>query len=108
MGAERCSQMRELLANWPWAAEFASVFGFTLLLGFGPVGIGAGSLAAAFQSYMYGAFTPAGSLFATLTSFGMRGLMVPVAAGCAAVATAAWAILKWAWSWVGGAFSSRS
>jgi len=74
-----------------------------LSLGFGPVGIvagkqnasprqnvrncgsnfclsfgGLGSMAAAFQSWMYGAFTPAAGVFATLTSLGMLGLANPL------------------------------
>jgi len=55
-----------------------------------------GSLAAALQSFMYGAFTPAGGIFATLTSMAMLGaLMWPaviiavlLATGVAAVVTA--------------------
>ncbi|RYP11179.1 hypothetical protein DL765_007866 [Monosporascus sp. GIB2] len=35
------------------------------------------SLAAAFQSSMYGGFTSAGGLFATLTSLGMLGFLAP-------------------------------
>ena len=47
-----------------------------------------GSLATAFQSFMYGAFTPAGGIFAILTSMGMMGtLVVPVVMIAAAVAT---------------------
>jgi len=57
-------------------------------LGFGPIGVIGGmllfprifglltllgSLAAGFQSYMYGDFTPAGGIFATLTSMAMLG-----------------------------------
>lgn len=48
-----------------------------------------GSLAAAFQAWAYGAFTPAGGIFATLTSLGMVGFLAPaVAAFGAGVATA--------------------
>jgi hypothetical protein len=36
-----------------------------------------GSLAAGFQSWMYGAFTPAGGVFAVLTSIGMMGFFAP-------------------------------
>merc|ERR1712230_92801 len=39
-----------------------------MTMGFGPGGILSGSLAAAFQSWMYGGFTPAAGIFATLTS----------------------------------------
>ena len=46
-----------------------------------------GSLAAAIQAWAYGAFTPAGGIFATLTSLGMVGILAPaVAAVGAAVA----------------------
>lgn len=49
-----------------------------------------GSLAAAFQAWAYGAFTPAGGIFATLTSLGMLGFLAPpVALSGAGVATAA-------------------
>lgn len=37
-----------------------------------------GSLAAGFQAYAYGAFTPAGGFFAFFTSMGMLGLMMPL------------------------------
>lgn len=37
-----------------------------------------GSLAAGFQSFMYGGFTPAGGIFAILTSLGMRGILQQV------------------------------
>lgn len=54
-----------------------------------------GSLAAAFQSFMYGAFTPAGGIFATLTSMGMMGtIMLPVVLVAAVVATCV-AVLVW-------------
>ncbi len=47
-----------------------------------------GSLAAAFQSWMYGGFTPAGGVFATLTSVGMLGVAMPMyAVGAASIAT---------------------
>ena len=49
---------------------------------------GVGSLAAIFQSFMYGAFTPAGGIFATLTSMAMLGtLMWPAAIISALLAT---------------------
>ena len=37
-----------------------------------------GTLAAAFQSWAYGGFTPVGGIFATLTSLGMLGLLMPI------------------------------
>lgn len=54
------------------------------------------SLAAGFQGWMYGGFTPAAGLFATLTSMGMLGLLMPAAVVGSAVvatlvATAVWA-----------------
>jgi hypothetical protein len=39
-----------------------------------------GSLAAAFQGWGYGAFTPAGGIFATLTSLGTVGFLAPAVA----------------------------
>lgn len=39
-----------------------------------------GSLAAAFQSFMYGGATPAGSIFATLTSMAIGGAYTALAA----------------------------
>lgn len=59
----------------------------------------AGTLAAAFQSWMYGGFTPAGGIFATLTSVAMLGFLMPVVCvGAAVVATLVAALV-----WVGGA-----
>ncbi|MBW0530549.1 hypothetical protein O181_070264 [Austropuccinia psidii MF-1] len=56
-------------------------------LGFGAAGIVAGSLAAAFQSAMYGAFTPAAGVFAVLTSLGMTGTLPVIMSvfACAAI-----------------------
>ncbi|KAL2042381.1 hypothetical protein N7G274_004871 [Stereocaulon virgatum] len=48
-------------------------------VGFGSAGIGAGTLAAAWQSAAFGGLTPAmPGLFATLTSMGMTGTLMPV------------------------------
>ncbi|EXF84621.1 hypothetical protein CFIO01_11757 [Colletotrichum fioriniae PJ7] len=87
-----------------WAIVFTVVSIVILGLGFGPAGVGAGeslrrplpstflaiskianrmaqgTLAAVFQSSTYGAFTPAGGLFATLTSMAMLGTLMPWAA----------------------------
>ncbi|KAK1673685.1 hypothetical protein BDP55DRAFT_556284, partial [Colletotrichum godetiae] len=63
-----------------WAIVFTIASMNILGLGFGPAGVGAGTLAAAFQSCVYGAFTPAGGLFATLTSMAMLGTLMPWAA----------------------------
>lgn len=54
-----------------------------------------GTFAAAFQSYMYGAFTPAGGIFATLTSMAMLGILMPATAILAAVVATGVAILVW-------------
>lgn len=103
-----------------WAITFTAVCTLILCLGFGPAGIGAGrrssltqivfkcgvesalirhegTIAAAFQSYMYGAFTPAGGIFATLTSMAMLGKMMPQAAILAVVIATCVAILVWVW-----------
>ncbi|KAG5990305.1 hypothetical protein E4U43_004311 [Claviceps pusilla] len=80
-----------------WAVTFTAVCTLILCLGFGPVGIGAGTLAAAFQSYMYGGFTPAGGIFATLTSIGMLGMLMPAAALLAAIIATGVAVAVWAW-----------
>lgn len=107
-----------------WAITFTAVCTLILCLGFGPAGIGAGrrspfiqipsnsikrsavkrrlirnqgTIAAAFQSYMYGAFTPAGGIFATLTSMAMLGTMMPPAAILAVVIATGVAILVWVW-----------
>ncbi len=44
---------------------------------------------------MYGAFTPAGGIFATLTSFGMVGLLCPAAAIVATIVAATVAVIVW-------------
>ncbi|KGQ06695.1 hypothetical protein BBAD15_g7993 [Beauveria bassiana D1-5] len=79
-----------------WAITFTIVCSLILALGFGPVGIGAGTIAAAFQSYMYGGFTPAGGIFATLTSMAMLGSMMPAAAIFAAFLASGVALIVWA------------
>jgi len=55
-----------------------------------------GTLAAAFQSFAYGGFTPAGGIFATLTSMGMLGVLRPLEVGLAAVSATGIAIIVWA------------
>ncbi|KAK3046449.1 hypothetical protein LTR09_012088 [Extremus antarcticus] len=76
-----------------WAVTFTIIMITVLSLGFGPIGVVAGSTAAAFQAWMYGGFTPGAGIFATLTSLGMLGLMMPAAVTFAAcIATVvAWA-----------------
>ncbi|KAI9765208.1 MAG: hypothetical protein M1840_007700 [Geoglossum simile] len=79
-----------------WWITFAVVMVITLSAGFGPSGIVAGSMAAGFQAWMYGAFTPAGGIFATLTSLGMLGLAAPAfVQGASAVATVV-SVIVWA------------
>ncbi|KAF8602219.1 hypothetical protein BDV93DRAFT_218142 [Ceratobasidium sp. AG-I] len=48
--------------------------------GFGPLGVVGGSAAALFQATIYGAFTPAGGFFATMTSLAMTGAIKVIAA----------------------------
>ncbi|KAL6799966.1 hypothetical protein J3E68DRAFT_397035 [Trichoderma sp. SZMC 28012] len=92
---EWLSQPHILAVIMAWAITFTAICTLIICLGFGPVGIGAGTLAAAFQSYMYGAFTPAGGIFATLTSMAMLGTLMPAAAILAAVVATGVAILVW-------------
>ncbi|PKX89357.1 uncharacterized protein P174DRAFT_445899 [Aspergillus novofumigatus IBT 16806] len=69
-----------LAAITAWWITFTIVITIIMSLGFGPAGVVAGSLAAGFQSFMYSGFTPAGGIFATLTSMAMLGtLMFPAA-----------------------------
>ncbi|MCJ1455614.1 hypothetical protein MMC28_005969 [Mycoblastus sanguinarius] len=53
-------------------------------------------LAAAFQSSIYGGLTPAGGVFAKLTSMGMLGTLVPVEVGLAITMAAVVALVIWA------------
>jgi hypothetical protein len=55
-----------------------------------------GTLVAAFQSFAYGGFTPAGDVFATLTSMGMLGALMPLEVGLAAVTATVMTIIVWA------------
>ena len=55
-----------------------------------------GTLAAVFQSCCYGAFTPAGGIFATLTSMAMLGTLAPVQALFSAVLATLVALIVWA------------
>ncbi|KAL8420575.1 hypothetical protein RB594_003388 [Gaeumannomyces avenae] len=61
-----------------WLITFTLVATILCTLGFGPVGIVAGSFAAWFQSWAFGAFTPAGGLFALCTSLAMLGTLNPI------------------------------
>ncbi|KAL9133306.1 MAG: hypothetical protein Q9175_005518 [Cornicularia normoerica] len=76
--------------------SFTAVFLFLASFGFNLVGIGGGTLAAAFQSAFFGGFTPAGGLFATLQSMGMLGTLLPVQVGVAGVSAAVISAIVWA------------
>ncbi len=98
-----------------WLITFYVVCIIILGLGFGPAGVvagmrlplltvklchadhgsDAGSLAAGFQAYMYGGFTPAGGIFATLTSMAMLGLLMPAVVILAVVLATGVAIIVW-------------
>ncbi|KAI2618553.1 hypothetical protein GGS26DRAFT_574387 [Hypomontagnella submonticulosa] len=60
-----------------FAIVFTTITTLGMCMGFGPAGVLPGSLAAAFQSFAYGGFTPASGIFATLTSLAMLGLLNP-------------------------------
>ncbi|CAG8071951.1 unnamed protein product [Penicillium salamii] len=84
--------------NWlsrpVWWITFTVVMGIIMVLGFGPFGIVLGSLAAGFQSFMYGGFTPAGGIFATLTSMAMLGTLMPAALVIAVLIAT---LVAWTW-----------
>ncbi|KLU87072.1 hypothetical protein MAPG_06077 [Magnaporthiopsis poae ATCC 64411] len=88
---ERLNEWIHQLPTWVWWAVIAWAVTFTLVslillsVGFGPLGVVFGSVAAMFQSWAYGAFTPAGSLFAICTSMAMLGTLNPAIAVVAAV-----------------------
>ena len=54
------------------------------------------TLAAAFQSWAYGGLTPAGGVFATLTSMGMLGYLVPIQVMFSAVLATLVTVVVWA------------
>ncbi len=58
--------------------------------------IGLGTLAAAFQAWAYGGFTPAGGIFATLTSMAMLGILMPLQVGLAAGLADIVTLIVWA------------
>ncbi|KAK3898224.1 hypothetical protein C8A05DRAFT_38196 [Staphylotrichum tortipilum] len=84
-----------IAAALAWLITFCAVCITILGLGFGPAGVVAGSLAAAFQAFMYGGFTPAGGIFATLTSMGMLGALMPAALVLAMVLATGVAVVVW-------------
>ena len=55
-----------------------------------------GTLAAVFQSVAYGGFTPAGGIFATLTSMAMLGRLMPMQVSLAALVAAVVSLVVWA------------
>lgn len=54
-----------------------------------------GSTAAAFQSIVYGGFTPGSGLFAILTSLAMLGLLAPAMAIIAGIVASIIAAIVW-------------
>ncbi|GAB7364013.1 hypothetical protein MBLNU230_g4571t1 [Neophaeotheca triangularis] len=78
-----------------WWITFTVVVALVLCLGFGPSGVAAGSLAAAFQAWAYGAFTPAGGIFATLTSLGMVGALAPAVAALGVLVATTTVFVVW-------------
>ncbi|PSS14996.1 hypothetical protein M430DRAFT_20308 [Amorphotheca resinae ATCC 22711] len=89
------SQPHVLAILMAWWITFTLVITILMTLGFGPAGVLSGSLAAAFQSWMYGGFTPAAGIFATLTSVGMLGLAMPVFAVPAALIATLVSVITW-------------
>lgn len=98
-----------------WWITFIVFVTIILSIGFGPAGVVAGkdmnnpvrrtdsmiltawlgSMAAAFQTWMYGGFTPAGGLFATLTSFAMLGILAPLVVLVGAFFATLVAVIVW-------------
>ncbi|KAF4507693.1 hypothetical protein G6O67_004165 [Ophiocordyceps sinensis] len=91
-----------------WTVTFTAISTLIMCLGFGPIGIGIGTLAASFQSFMYGGFTPAGGIFATLTSMAMRGCLMPAVAILAALPATVVALIIWACGVVGNLGSTEA
>lgn len=107
-----------------WWITFAVVLILLACVGFNTPGIGAGrfsqflkavappitfclsietetnediaTAAAMIQSCVYGGFTPAGGIFATLTSMGMLGTLMPVQVICSAVLATVVTVVVWA------------
>lgn len=73
--------------------------------GFRTLTFSIGSLAAAFQSFMYGGLTPASGIFATLTSMAMLGILMPVASIAASIIATGVTVMVWKykygvqWDW---------
>ncbi|CAE6342441.1 unnamed protein product [Rhizoctonia solani] len=81
-----------------WFVVFWICVLIPLALGFGPVGVIGGSLAAWFQSVIYGAFTPAGGFFAVMTSVGMMGVACPPVAVPSMIIASLAAWITWSMS----------
>ncbi|CEL59161.1 hypothetical protein RSOLAG1IB_09138 [Rhizoctonia solani AG-1 IB] len=81
-----------------WFVVFWICILVPLAFGFGPAGVIGGSLAAWFQSVVYGAFTPAGGLFAVMTSVGMMGIACPLVAIPSAIIASLAAWIVWSMS----------
>jgi len=92
---EWLKQPQVLAVIMTWWISFSVIFILLFCVGFNPVGIGAGTMAAVFQSWAYGGFTPAGGIFATLTSLGMLGWLMPGQVCVAAVVATVAAIIVW-------------
>jgi len=93
--AKWTAQPQTLVLITVWWVTFTIIVTFVLCLGFGPSGVIPGSLAAALQGWAYGAFTPAGGIFATLTSLGMVGFLAPAVALFSAGVATATAFVTW-------------
>ncbi|KAL5336731.1 hypothetical protein BJX70DRAFT_371887 [Aspergillus crustosus] len=78
-----------------WCITFTIVMLLILSVGFGPGGVVAGSLLATFQAYAYGGFTPAGGIFAALTSMAMPGTLAIPAMLIAAIFATGVAAFVW-------------
>ncbi|EKG14162.1 hypothetical protein MPH_08665 [Macrophomina phaseolina MS6] len=78
-----------------WVITFTVLMFIGLSLGFGPAGILPRSAAAAFQSFVYGGFIPAGGVFATLTSLAMQGYLAPAMAMIAGILASIIAAIVW-------------
>ncbi|KAH8829452.1 hypothetical protein DL96DRAFT_1054295 [Flagelloscypha sp. PMI_526] len=80
-----------------WFVVFWMIILVPMAHGFGPGGVVACSLAAAFQSWMYSVFTPAGGFFAVLASIGMMGFKFPpLVLQAVILATLATVLVGWA------------
>jgi hypothetical protein len=111
-----------LLIITVWWITFVVVLIIVSCIGLNPVGVAAGlaypltrrivtgpykltrstgSAAAYFQSWMYGGFTPAGGIFATLTSMAMLGTLMPLQVIFSSTVATIAAVIVWknGYSW---------